>query len=1136
MKLPAFSTALFALLAAASTASAANVTWDGGSAGTSNSWGVSSVWDNNDTSPTTEDDVFIGGTPLTANSPNLGSATLGIVLTSTSNSTFSPSVKSVTFDNSLGQFSSTSQLLPVGTLNFRNSSANTPGNNSLVLNTAGNTALTVKGGNATVTAHVHFQHRAATANLTINLSYFGTSNFNIADNSLLTFSGNITGNTTAIGAYNPAPMLIGTGGFNKTGNGTLRFNAVNTYAGNTKVSAGTLEVNNALALQNSALDTSGTGNLTLNASITNLTLGGLTGSAPLASAITSGYSTITNLTLNPPSGFTNAYSGVIADGASGMTLTKTGAGAQVLSGNSTYTGATSVNAGVLVFSNTAAKAPGALSVADAGGIGLGVGASPTFYTSADVDALFNNTLSGFTLSTSSGVGIDTTAGNFTYATSQSAARSLTKTGANTLSLTGTNTFTGGLNIFGGTLAITSADNLGSDAALNPTAVVVNGGILSKTGAGAATSALNRGFNVGSAIGTFNVADPAGTLVIGGVIGNVSGQAGALLKTGPGTLTFSGNNTNTFTGGITISEGTLSVDTASAICSAATLNTSAITLNGGILKFTAAPVRSGANRAFRLSNATSTIDVDTGVEARIQGGMRDVIVPTTQNGILRKIGNGTLSVEHSTLLTYTGGTLLQAGTLRINNNLLGGGATIPGLSVSSGATLEGSGTVYGASSFANGSSIRFATYETSNSTLVPNPATSAIGTITFNGTLTLGDANLAYDLDTPAASDRLVVASTGSLDIGNGTLDLTNFAFTAGAGYADGIYPLITTSSAITGTLGSPLTGTSGGKSVTLAINGTNIELTVSSVVADTTPPAAPTVGLLAASDTGSSSSDLITNLTTPTLRVTLNGTGPTAPLAGDVVNLFNGATQVASATLSAGDISATFIDLTSVALSPGSLSFTATVTDAASNVSDASTPLPVTLDTNAPVITVTSPSSNSAAWGATYTDAGATATDNITPFTAAVITTNPVNTATPGVYTVTYNATDVAGNTATPATRNVTVAIANATTVGADGLSPLMKYAFGANSPTDTVQAPALSSTATTLSITAVVRTNDPAVVVSGEAVNDLTGTWGTGGTVTMTVAGDQTNLPANCQRRVFTVDTTAATRKFLRLKVVSTP
>jgi hypothetical protein len=212
------------------------------------------------------------------------------------------------------------------------------------------------------------------------------------------------------------------------------------------------------------------------------------------------------------------------------------------------------------------------------------------------------------------------------------------------------------------------------------------------------------------------------------------------------------------------------------------------------------------------------------------------------------------------------------------------------------------------------------------------------------------------------------------------------------------------------------------------------------------------------------------------------------------------------------------------------------VTDAASNVSASSNALTVTLDNTAPVITVTSPSSNSAAWGANYTDAGATASDNIAPFSATVNTTNPVSTATPGVYTVTYNATDVAGTPATPATRTVTVAIANPTTAGADGLSPLMKYAFGATSPTDTVQAPVLSSTASTLALTAVVRTNDAAVVVTGEAVDSLTGTWGTGGTVTMTIAADQTNLPANCQRRVFTVTRSGTPAKFLRLKVVNTP
>jgi autotransporter-associated beta strand protein len=186
-------------------------------------------------------------------------------------------------------------------------------------------------------------------------------------------------------------------------------------------------------------------------------------------------------------------------------------------------------------------------------------------------------------------------------------------------------------------------------------------------------------------------------------------------------------------------------------------------------------------------------------------------------------------------------------------------------------------------------------------------------------------------------------------------------------------------------------------------------------------------------------------------------------------------------------------------------------------------------DAEAPVI---APAANvTVDWGSTYVDVTPTASYNVDP-SVYVITSGTVDTAKPDVYTLTDNATDAAGNPATPVTRNVTVAIANPTTVGADGLSPLLKYAFGANSPTDTVQVPVTSSTATTLVITAVVRTDDTALTVVGETNTDLTapGAWTSTGVV-VTDAADQTNLPAGCMRKVFTVSTVGATKKFLRLK-----
>jgi endoglucanase Acf2 len=93
--------------------------------------------------------------------------------------------------------------------------------------------------------------------------------------------------------------------------------------------------------------------------------------------------------------------------------------------------------------------------------------------------------------------------------------------------------------------------------------------------------------------------------------------------------------------------------------------------------------------------------------------------------------------------------------------------------------------------------------------------------------------------------------------------------------------------------------------------------------------------------------------------------------------------------------------------------------DRAARLSDAETGVPPGSDVTAPVITLTGPSTVNHEQGTSYTDQGATATDAVDG-SVAVTTTGSVGTDA-GTYTLTYTATDGAGNTAT-ATRTVIVA------------------------------------------------------------------------------------------------------------------
>ena len=231
------------------------------------------------------------------------------------------------------------------------------------------------------------------ATFTLNNSAGATMQLSVA---AITDNGNsitLKGNGTLI----QTGVWAGTGGLtlDSTYSGTATLSQANTFSGVTTLNGGTLTMSSNQALQNSALDTSGSGVVALS-SITTSTLGGLVGSKDLSSVITTGYSGMTAMTLNPGTGVTNTYSGVIANGASNMTLTKSGAGTQVLSGANTYSGLTKISAGTLaltggtnrLLSTGTLQFNGNNTVLDLGGT------SQTLASMTFADSIQNNTLQG----------------------------------------------------------------------------------------------------------------------------------------------------------------------------------------------------------------------------------------------------------------------------------------------------------------------------------------------------------------------------------------------------------------------------------------------------------------------------------------------------------------------------------------------------------------------------------------------------------------------------------------------------------------------------------------------------------------------------------------------------------------------
>lgn len=188
---------------------------------------------------------------------------------------------------------------------------------------------------------------------------------------------------------------------------------------------------------------------------------------------------------------------------------------------------------------------------------------------------------------------------------------------------------------------------------------------------------------------------------------------------------------------------------------------------------------------------------------------------------------------------------------------------------------------------------------------------------------------------------------------------------------------------------------------------------------DTTPPATPsTPSLAAGSDSGASSTDNITNVTTPTLVGTAE--------ANSTVTVYDGATALGVAAVSSGG---SWSFTVPSALANGVHKFTVTATDAAGNTSSPSGVLSVTIDTVPPDTTITSKpasstSSTSASFSFTSTEAGSTFQCQLDSGSATACNSGSVSYTklANGSHTFSVAATDVAGNPdPTPATYTWTV-------------------------------------------------------------------------------------------------------------------
>jgi fibronectin-binding autotransporter adhesin len=549
---------------------------------------------------------------------------------------------------SAGAVTSTKNLLLTASTS---SIFDTDGNSSTynAITGAGNLEVmdsTGNGGNLTSTAAVgQVSGTAGTLKIDPN------ANFTIAGSTNSTFYGSITNN----------------GNLNISGGGKITFDGIS------------LSGNGNIQVQGTAGATIESDNGSLAAGQSTTISNNIVFNVPGNIGATSGNS----LTL------TGSISG--ANGVTFETSANSGAGLVVLQATSGYSGSTLINnssngivrlgiSNALPIGTALTFGSGSASVGslDLAGYNQQLASLASNTTNSNAGGVTNagSSTSIFTLS---GTAITTFAGvigtsSAVTGSTNNIALVLPSTNTGTLVLTGGSTYTGGTTISGGTIEVGASNALPKAGAV--TLASTSGVLLDLDGNNQTVSELNgggSGANVALGKGIFVVGDATnqefdGIIEDSGGASNTTG--GSLVKVGAGTLYLTA--VNTYTGGTTVSTGTLKINSASSLGASGGVAT--IKSNGTL----EAAANINTSRNFVVTGSNATIQVDPTFTYDITGSIGST-------GSLTKTGLGTLQLQGA--LSYSGGTTnVNGGTLLLgSSNQLPAGAVA--LANASGALLD-----------------------------------------------------------------------------------------------------------------------------------------------------------------------------------------------------------------------------------------------------------------------------------------------------------------------------------------------------------------------------------------------------------------------------------------------------------------